>query len=110
MAIESVAGWVPEPVPTGAARAAIRGAALAFPVVFVLVTVVLLFGGAAPIEALGVAAFVSFWAGPAFGGLFGAVTYLERISDAESPPAMAAAAPSGPSLPTGEEQRPRLSA
>jgi hypothetical protein len=67
----------------GAARAALRGAMITFPVVFLLVTVLVLAGGGAPITALGVALFVSFWAGPAFGGLFGAVLYIERMSDEE---------------------------
>ena len=65
----------------GAGQAAIRGAAIAFPVVFLVVSVLLLVGGAKPIEAVGDASFVGFWAGPAFGGLFGAVLYLDRLDE-----------------------------
>jgi hypothetical protein len=57
------------------------GALITFPIVFAAVTALVLVGGGALLTALGAALFVSFWAGPAFGGLFGAVMYLERTSD-----------------------------
>jgi len=72
---------LPAEASSGAARAAFTGAAIAFPLVFAAVTALVLVGGGNVLMALGVALFVSFWAGPAFGGLFGAVMYLERMSD-----------------------------
>jgi len=74
---------VPASASSGAGRAALLGAAIAFPVVFIAVTALVLVGGGNVLMALGVALFVSFWAGPAFGGLFGAVMYLERVSDSD---------------------------
>jgi hypothetical protein len=63
---------------SGIGRAAGLGAAIGFVVVFGFVVGTAMFAGAHLVSAIAMGAFAGLFGGPGFGGMLGAVTYLNR--------------------------------
>src|SRR3954470_24970480 len=69
---------------SGIGRAAVRGTIVATVVIWSFVTLVALWAGAHVVESLAMGGCAAFFGGPGFGGMFGAVLYLERQNAAQA--------------------------
>src|SRR5204863_4023576 len=77
---------------SGVGRAAVVGAAIAAVIVWTFVALVALYAGAHLGESIAMGAFAAFFGGPGFGGMLGAVIYIEHQHAASSKPARVVAA------------------
>ena len=72
---------------SGIGRAAVIGSAIAAVIIWTFVALVAMYAGAHLGESIAMGAFAAFFGGPGFGGMLGAVTYIERQHAASSKPA-----------------------
>jgi hypothetical protein len=63
---------------SGIGRAVVIGVVIASIIVWTLITVIALWAGAHLVESIAMGAFAAFFGGPGFGGMIGAVMYVER--------------------------------
>lgn len=63
---------------SGIGRAVVIGVVVASVIVSTFVALAALWAGAHLVDAIGMAAFAAFFGGPGFGGMLGAVMYVER--------------------------------
>jgi hypothetical protein len=69
---------------SGVGRAAVKGTIIATVAIWSFVTLVALWAGAHVAESLAMGGCAAFFGGPGFGGMFGAVLYLERQTAAQA--------------------------
>ena len=63
---------------SGIGRAVVIGVVIASVIVWTFVTLTGLWAGAHLVDSIGMGAFAAFFGGPGFGGMLGAVMYVER--------------------------------
>jgi hypothetical protein len=68
----------------GIRRAAVVGSAIAAVIIWTFVALVAMYAGAHLGESIAMGAFAALFGGPGFGGMLGAVTYIERQHAASS--------------------------
>lgn len=96
-------------VERAAGRGMVTGTIIGLVLLPAMVTIMMLYGGAAFAPAIGVGLFAGFWGGPGIGGMMGAILGAVRAKDAigalESSSSDVAGTGSAPSTPDHDEVR-----